>query len=1778
LGGLLSGLALSLVAATGDRAATALPIAVKTTQQSKTVVLVEDPEWGGGVYYFRVALKNGTGYTFWSTGNSSVSARMGSWNSEFGDINSDFFGQPASDGLNFWMKISADDWWEPAEMPSGYYYLLIEGDIGDAVTLNWMEGAFDEPIPPGTLENPKAITVGTVERTSSVSLRDGVYYFKATLTAGQKYVFWTTGGTEDNGGFTIDVEPEDTEIAVPVVTNVAEGDGLNPWIVVVPSVTAAYLLQVNGADDTPFTLHYQVMPARPPANHPDVTALGAPPFEGAESGPHHAGARNAANSGFFDWVIDEHLFSASLVKDALYVFETSGDEAPDGLVMEVYDAAGVVLQANRRKAPGDAHTKLVFQAPATATYWIGVGQDVEEPSAPVAFMLSYRRLAAGEASAEDEWDRGDDTYAGASALAPLPAAQEESAVAAGAAHGPHTFGLTDWSDWYRIDARKGVSYKLQSEAGAEWADFILAARVYTLNGTKLTLTTTFGDLSAGYTLTATMNGSYYIQVYVQDGQGVDYGPYTLYASAYKTGTALGMLRVDIGGPTAADGASWSLLSDGTSAPKYPPGATILVGGAQTVKFNPVTGWSTPANQAVNVAAGAIPTVVEVNYNDTSDPTDDLPATATSLTPTNKSQKRSHSLWTADAADWFKFTVKAGSYYTFSLSPFAGEPWITVYRANLADVVAEGRKLRFLSDEAGTYYLKVAHADAGAPIDSAYTLNVLAQAVGAIKFDKAIYTFKEGTAAAALKVTRSAKDGRVRVRYETRAGTAVPGTDYKPVKGYLEWADGDSAAKTISVPLIPDLYAAWDTDKAFAVLISTVPEGELTEDELVPLLAAPTTAAVTITEITKKAAGTLSFSGFGDDATLINPFANAKSPSVAIGAGGELTLWIARTGGADGPVTAAVTTVQGTALPGVNYESAASALVWDAGDVSPQPFTVRTLPTDDAFLSPKTLTVKLAVDKVTGGGAKLGASTVSIQIRDPIVERTLEEWLAASGGGAGIAYKPGVAGAWFFDYEGSLRCAPLAANAKAELTLTLTGPGKLTFAGELLSGGEGDNSVFTYTSGALAGACGSGDETVLHVPKGAQTVKFTVTRGVTSPADAEVFGRFTAVADQPFLWEPLPPPEPTAPEKFSVHSAAADITFQWAAKHGDFRLYVADSAAKLTAAAAMIAEYVPAHEFCTSCGDYASFQAGKTYYWRVDAILPGEDPFDPSQDRLTSAGPVWSFSVIGDEAPLTENLIIGALEGFAHPDGDGYQLVQGLPCRIGPFDAPNGETFKASGLPAGVSLKVEAGQTYLTGTPTKTNSVVASIQAFGKNGTVTVPGTTFSLPFRIAPAALAAGSFNGLLMAGSEEANESLASLTYTATEAGGLSAKALVAGKTYSFKGAGFSEDIPALGNGQPGLRAVMKSVNTVAGASRTNTLAVIACRGAQDDPEAIDTPVIAELSLWIAAPDNMSAREVVFDGMLFRDNSKLALMADVLNGAAGYYTVSLPVLAPNVGEPAGAGYVTLTLSAAGKAKLSGVLADGTTWSSSTPPGYQLADPETGRPAVQVPVYVAKAKSAMGGWIKIADDPESGLPVATGMLDWYNADTNATRGGVAGYALSLVATGGYYDTLFSLQTYYLNHDLTVGASAAPAAYDATYTELLCAPETFGLALTAVGDTLLAEKRALAKVPGTTLNDFENSVNPCNLTLSFKRPTGLFSGSFSLWYGNAAGTAQKEWTGVKVQGVLTPAKASDSVYAGTPALGFYLISEKIGARTWSGSYLFEIRAQEVIRDWSEGWDE
>lgn len=77
--------------------------------------------------------------------------------------------------------------------------------------------------------------------------------------------------------------------------------------------------------------------------------------------------------------------------------------------------------------------------------------------------------------------------------------------------------------------------------------------------------------------------------------------------------------------------------------------------------------------------------------------------------------------------------------------------------------------------------------------------------GAIRFSLGNYDVAENGGSRTITVLRvEGSAGAVSVHYATGdGGTATPNSDYTPVEGTLTWADGDTAPKTFTVPVIDD---------------------------------------------------------------------------------------------------------------------------------------------------------------------------------------------------------------------------------------------------------------------------------------------------------------------------------------------------------------------------------------------------------------------------------------------------------------------------------------------------------------------------------------------------------------------------------------------------------------------------------------------------------------------------------------------------------------------------------------------------------------------------------------------------------------------------------------------------------------------------------------------------------------------------------------------------------------------------------------------------------------
>lgn len=90
--------------------------------------------------------------------------------------------------------------------------------------------------------------------------------------------------------------------------------------------------------------------------------------------------------------------------------------------------------------------------------------------------------------------------------------------------------------------------------------------------------------------------------------------------------------------------------------------------------------------------------------------------------------------------------------------------------------------------------------------------------GALIFQAPSYTVSEGAGSVQIEVSRHlGSTGAVSVGYSTANGTAIAGADFTSTSGTLNWADGDTAIKTITIPILQD--SAFEGNETFTVTIN-----------------------------------------------------------------------------------------------------------------------------------------------------------------------------------------------------------------------------------------------------------------------------------------------------------------------------------------------------------------------------------------------------------------------------------------------------------------------------------------------------------------------------------------------------------------------------------------------------------------------------------------------------------------------------------------------------------------------------------------------------------------------------------------------------------------------------------------------------------------------------------------------------------------------------------------------------------------------------------------------
>jgi hypothetical protein len=238
----------------------------------------------------------------------------------------------------------------------------------------------------------------------------------------------------------------------------------------------------------------------------------------------------------------------------------------------------------------------------------------------------------------------------------------------------------------------------------------------------------------------------------------------------------------------------------------------------------------------------------------------------------------------------------------------------------------------------------------------------------VQFAMASATVSEAAASVSLSVTRTGGAASpASVAWTAVNGSATAGADFgidgngTAPGGTLNWAAGDSAAKTISIPILQD--GAIEGSETFTVALSS-PSGAGTA------LGATATATVTITD---------------DDSGV----AFAQPAYTVIEGGPAVSVQVQRSGSAAAAISVTWTTADGTALAGQDFGTPGSSaqktgiLTWAAGDATPKTITVGAglvpVINDTTPESDETFTISLSSPT---GGAGLGTqSSTTVTIVD-----------------------------------------------------------------------------------------------------------------------------------------------------------------------------------------------------------------------------------------------------------------------------------------------------------------------------------------------------------------------------------------------------------------------------------------------------------------------------------------------------------------------------------------------------------------------------------------------------------------------------------------------------------------------------------------------------------------------------------------------------------------------------------------------------------------------------
>jgi chitinase len=234
------------------------------------------------------------------------------------------------------------------------------------------------------------------------------------------------------------------------------------------------------------------------------------------------------------------------------------------------------------------------------------------------------------------------------------------------------------------------------------------------------------------------------------------------------------------------------------------------------------------------------------------------------------------------------------------------------------------------------------------------------AAGRIGFDQRSYVATEEAGVAVITVVRSGgTDGAVSVAYETSAGSADDAADYDETSGTLDWAAGESGARSFLVPIVHDALAE-DTETVHLLLFA--PGGGAALD--------PVGADAVLSILDAQASPPLAGAGkLGFTAAEFDVLEGA----------GQATVSVGRTGGIAGAVSVRYRLEDGAAIDGADYTRVTGMLAWADGEGGAKSFTVPIV--QDALHEGNELALLELSDPTGGAAIDAGAKSALLLIVD-----------------------------------------------------------------------------------------------------------------------------------------------------------------------------------------------------------------------------------------------------------------------------------------------------------------------------------------------------------------------------------------------------------------------------------------------------------------------------------------------------------------------------------------------------------------------------------------------------------------------------------------------------------------------------------------------------------------------------------------------------------------------------------------------------------------------------